>query len=54
MFRPGMWDKDEIISPGPIRRPNSGEVGQGKEIGHWEVTWTWGAKNQRHNLQDVR
>lgn len=40
MFRPGTWGKDEVIDAGPIGNPDSGETGQGKEIGDQEVTQT--------------
>lgn len=54
MFQPGRWDKDEVISGGPIRNPGSGEIGQGKEIGGQEVTWTRGPKNHGQNLRGIR
>ncbi|XP_039697952.1 uncharacterized protein LOC120585688 [Pteropus medius] len=29
VYRPGTWDKDEAISAGPIKHPDSSEIGQG-------------------------
>lgn len=52
MDRPGTWDEAEAVSAGPIRHPDSGEIGQGKEIGDQEVTQTWGPENCGQNLQD--
>lgn len=52
MDRPGTWDEEEAVSAGPIRHPDSGEIGQGKEIGDQEVTQTRGPENCGQNLQD--
>lgn len=52
MDRPGTWDEAEAVSAGPIRNPDSGEIGQGKEIGDQEVTQTRGPENCGQNLQD--
>lgn len=54
VYRPGTWDKDEAISAGPIKHPDSSEIGQGKEIGDQEVTQIWGPENCGQNLQDTR
>lgn len=54
VYRPGTWDKGGAIRAGPIRHPDSGEIGQGKETGDQEVTQTWGPENCGQNLRDAR
>jgi hypothetical protein len=44
MFQHGIRIKNETISSGPTRCPDSGEIGQGKEIGDLKGTQTWGPK----------
>lgn len=54
MSGPGTRDKDGIVSPGPMGRPNSGETGQGKEREHQEVTQTRAPEDHGHNFLAIR